>query len=105
MAAGTKSRSGSKVAEAAPKAARRANSRRETGLSVGGMAVTSEREGLGQSEATESGARGQPGFGDSGERGKEVLAQRRGARRDEFRKRRSSSADIWAEVGVPRGIL
>lgn len=67
---GTSSRSGSTAAEAAPSAARLANSRRDSGLSVGGIVVTGQREVLGHTEATESSARGQPrrGIGDRLER-------------------------------------
>src|ERR1700756_3398018 len=52
------------AAVAAPRAARRANSRRENGLSVGGIGVTSQRVVQGQREATESGVMGQLGLRD-----------------------------------------
>ena len=61
--AGRISRRGSTAAVAALSAARRANSRREQGLSVGGMVVTHQREVDGHTEATESRARGQLGHG------------------------------------------
>src|SRR5258708_6183926 len=60
---GTSSRRGNTAAVAAPSAARRANSRREKDLSVGGIIVTHERKIQGHTEATESRARGQLGGG------------------------------------------
>ena len=59
-AGGISPRSGSTAAEAAPRAACLANPRRDSGLSIGGMVVTGQKEVQGHTEATESGAKGQP---------------------------------------------